>query len=61
MIKKLSFYFALCLLFGLSVALLHADSIVDEIIARVNDQIITRSDYEKAKASVQDELKQRSP
>jgi peptidyl-prolyl cis-trans isomerase SurA len=61
MIKKLSFYFALCLLFGLSVAVLHADSIVDEIIARVNDQIITRSDYEKAKASVQDELKQRSP
>ncbi len=40
---------------------LRADDIVDEIIARVDDQIITRSDMEKAKASTLEELKQRSP
>jgi peptidyl-prolyl cis-trans isomerase SurA len=38
-----------------------ADDIVDEIIARVNDQIITRSDMEKAKATMLEELKQRFP
>jgi len=40
---------------------LRADDIVDEIIARVNDQIITRSDMEKAKATQLEELKQRYP
>ena len=30
---------------------LRADNIVDEIIARVNDQIITRSDYGKGQAA----------
>jgi len=38
-----------------------ADDIVDEIIARVNDQIITRSDMEKAKATQLEELKSRFP
>jgi peptidyl-prolyl cis-trans isomerase SurA len=58
MIKKFSLVATALLLFGLA---LHADNIVDEIIARVNDQIITRSDYEKAKAAQLDELKQRFP
>jgi len=40
---------------------LRADDIVDEIIARVDDQIITRSDMEKAKATTLEELKQRFP
>jgi peptidyl-prolyl cis-trans isomerase SurA len=40
---------------------LHADNIVDEIIARVDDQIITRSDIEKAKQTNMEDLKQRSP
>jgi peptidyl-prolyl cis-trans isomerase SurA len=40
---------------------LRADDIVDEIIARVNDQIVTRSDMEKAKATSVEELKQRYP
>ena len=40
---------------------LRADDIVDEIIARVNDQIVTRSDMEKAKATQLEELKQRYP
>ena len=35
-----------------------ADNIVDEIIARVNDQIITRSDFERAKVNNLQELKQ---
>ncbi len=58
MIKKFSLFAAAFLLFALA---LRADNIVDEIIARVNDQIITRSDYEKAKAAQLDELKQRFP
>jgi len=45
----------------LSVALIHADSIVDEIIARVNDQIITRSEFDRAKAAHLQELKQQFP
>lgn len=56
--KKFSLFAVAFVLFGLA---LHADNIVDEIIARVNDQIITRSDYEKAKAAQLDELKQRFP
>ncbi|MGZ4829679.1 MAG: peptidylprolyl isomerase [Candidatus Angelobacter sp.] len=40
---------------------LRADDIVDEIIARVDDQIITRSDMEKAKTTGLEELKQRYP
>lgn len=58
MIKKLPIFVISFVLLALA---LHADSIVDEIIARVNDQIITRSDYEKAKASRMDELKQQFP
>jgi peptidyl-prolyl cis-trans isomerase SurA len=45
----------------LLVAGLRADNIVDEIIARVNNQIITRSDMEKAKQTNLEELKQRFP
>src|SRR5690348_11368249 len=56
--KKLSLFAAVFVLFALA---LRADNIVDEIIARVNDQIITRSDFEKAKAAQLDELKQRFP
>jgi peptidyl-prolyl cis-trans isomerase SurA len=57
MLKKLSFAAAAVLLTG---ALLRAD-IVDEIIARVNNSIITRSDYERAKETAQSEMQQRSP
>ena len=41
--------------------LVRADNIVDEIIARVNDQIITRSQFERAKQSQIQELKQQFP
>jgi peptidyl-prolyl cis-trans isomerase SurA len=40
---------------------LHADNIVDEIIARVGDYIITRSEFEKGKAAQADEMKERFP
>jgi peptidyl-prolyl cis-trans isomerase SurA len=56
--KKLALFASALLLLAVA---LRADDIVDEIIARVDDQIITRSDMEKAKASTLEELKQRSP
>lgn len=58
MFKKLSLIVSALIL---GVVALHADNIVDEIIARVNDSIVTRSDMEKAKQSNLDELKQRDP
>ena len=58
MLKKLSLLASAVLLL---VAGLRADNIVDEIIARVNNQIITRSDMEKAKQTNLEELKQRFP
>jgi peptidyl-prolyl cis-trans isomerase SurA len=58
MLKKLSLLASAAFLL---VAGLRADNIVDEIIARVNNQIITRSDMEKAKQTNLEELKQRFP
>jgi peptidyl-prolyl cis-trans isomerase SurA len=58
MLKRLSLLASAVVLL---VAGLRADNIVDEIIARVNNQIITRSDMEKAKQTNLDELKQRFP
>src|ERR1051326_1251217 len=58
MFKKL----ALLVLLGGSVAgRLQAQNVVDEIIARVNDSIITRADLERAKQQTVEELKQRFP
>jgi len=52
-------------LFALAVfviaAALHADNIVDEIIARVDNSIITHGDLERGKQSTQQELKDRYP
>ena len=56
--KKLALFAPVLLLAAIA---LRADDIVDEIIARVDDQIITRSDMEKAKATQLEELKQRYP
>jgi peptidyl-prolyl cis-trans isomerase SurA len=46
---------AVVLLFAVS---LTADTVIEEIIARVNDSIITRSDFERSKSELQQELKQ---
>ena len=41
--------------------LLKADTVVEEIIARVNNSIITHSDFERSKSQLKDELKQQNP
>src|SRR6266853_151013 len=58
MFKKLSLFASALALLAVA---LHADNIVDEIIARVDDQIITRSELEKAKTTNLEEVKQRYP
>jgi peptidyl-prolyl cis-trans isomerase SurA len=40
---------------------LNADSIVEEIIARVNNQIITKSEYARSKDQLRDEAKRQDP
>jgi len=55
MVKKTSL-FTLAIFFA---TVLHADNIVDEIIARVDQAIITRSDMERGKQTSQQELKER--
>lgn len=57
-LKKTLLTIAGCLL---CVTALRADNIVDEIIARVGDFIITRADFEKGKSTQVDELKERFP
>ncbi|HEY6970667.1 MAG TPA: peptidylprolyl isomerase [Candidatus Angelobacter sp.] len=47
--------------FLLVAAGLRADNVVDEIVARVNDSIITRSDYQRGTEQAQEDLKQRFP
>ncbi len=42
-------------------ALLSADTVVEEIIARVNNSIITRSDYSRSKEQLKEEIKQQDP
>src|SRR6476646_2299968 len=58
MLKKLSLLASAVVLL---VAGLRADNIVDEIIARVNNQIINRSEMERAKQTNLEELKERFP
>jgi peptidyl-prolyl cis-trans isomerase SurA len=41
--------------------LLNADSIVEEIIARVNNQIITRSEYQREREQLKQEAQQQDP
>jgi peptidyl-prolyl cis-trans isomerase SurA len=39
----------------------NADTVVEEIIARVNNSIITRSDFDRSKEQLKDEIKQQDP
>lgn len=41
--------------------LLHADGVVEEIIARVNTQIVTRTEYLRSREQIKQELQQQSP
>jgi peptidyl-prolyl cis-trans isomerase SurA len=54
---------ALVPLIGLALlpAVLAADTVVEEIIARVNNSIITRSDYARSREQLRDEIKQQDP
>jgi peptidyl-prolyl cis-trans isomerase SurA len=45
----------------LTPALLSADTVVEEIIARVNNQIITRTDYEREQQQIKEEAQQQDP
>ena len=45
----------------LAPALLSADTVVEEIIARVNNQIITRTDYEREQQQLKEEAQQQDP
>src|SRR5215467_11047160 len=58
MLRK-SYLFTIAFL--LLAAGLRADNIVDEIIARVNSSIITRSDFDRGKQQNEEDLKQRYP
>src|SRR5215471_18858112 len=58
MLRK-SYLFTIAFL--LVAAGLRADNIVDEIIARVNSSIITRSDFDRGKQQNEEDLKQRYP
>ena len=42
-------------------ALLRADNVVEEIIARVNNSIVTRAEYLRSKEQLKDEIKQDNP
>ena len=57
MIRKYLLCFAGVLLLS---ACLTADTVVEEIIARVNDSIITRSDFNKSKEQLANEIKQQN-
>ena len=49
------------LLIALCLPVLSAAQVVEEIVARVNDQIITRSEFARSKDQLRDEAKQQDP
>ena len=53
----------LCLTFIalVCVPVLAAGQVVEEIVARVNNQIITRSEFSRSKDQLRDEVKQQDP
>jgi peptidyl-prolyl cis-trans isomerase SurA len=51
----------LCAALAVLPVVLNADTVVEEIIARVNNSIITRSDFERSKGQIKDEMKQQEP
>ncbi|HVH87057.1 MAG TPA: hypothetical protein VM912_10045, partial [Terriglobales bacterium] len=57
MSRKLFLSLIAVFIFSLS---LTADTVIEEIVARVNDPIITRSDLVKSREELQQELKQQS-
>ncbi len=58
--KKMRFLTLLACLSTLP-ALLRADTVVEEIIARVNNEIITRSEYVRSRDQLKQEIQQQDP
>ena len=54
-------FVCLCAFLAVLPVLLNADTVVEEIIARVNNSIITRSDFDRSKSQIKDEMKQQQP
>src|SRR5215470_1538359 len=54
-------FVCLCTVLAVLPVFLNADTVVEEIIARVNNSIITRSDFERSKSQLKDEAKQQDP
>src|SRR5438105_800708 len=54
--KKSLFASVLVLLF--SSVIVHADTVIEEIVARINNDIITRSDFQRSKEQLLSEMKQ---
>jgi peptidyl-prolyl cis-trans isomerase SurA len=54
-------YFVSLLLLLAALPFLNADTVVEEIIARVNNSIITRSDFSRSKEQLKEEVKQQDP
>lgn len=58
--KKFFLLLSICFLLAMPAGL-SADSIVEEIIARVNNQIITRSEFQKERDQLKQEVQQQDP
>jgi peptidyl-prolyl cis-trans isomerase SurA len=58
---KKSIIIIACFCLALIPVALNADSVVEEIIARVNNQIITRSDYQHEREQLRQEVQQQEP
>jgi peptidyl-prolyl cis-trans isomerase SurA len=58
---KMKQLLCLCVCLATLPAVLKADTVVEEIIARVNNAIITHSDFERSKVQLKDEAKQQDP
>jgi peptidyl-prolyl cis-trans isomerase SurA len=54
-------FVCLCAFLAVLPVFLNADTVVEEIIARVNNSIITRSDFDRSKSQIKDEMKQQEP
>src|SRR5205823_14567897 len=56
--KRTLFSLLLALLVLATIAAAAPDQVVEEIIARVNDSIVTRSDFQRSKEQMQQDLQQ---
>jgi len=59
--RKIPFFLLVILLAAAAVPLTAADTVVEEIIARVNNQIITRSELVRSKEQTRQEAQQQDP